>query len=137
MPRPRRLMSEINVVPYIDVMLVLLVIFMVTAPLVNPGVVELPSVAKSSNSPPSPLEIVIKADHSLLLRERAPNAYEKSVSSAELINFIKQKQEKNPDQPVLIAGDKDVNYGAVLSVMDELNKANVKKVGLLVKPAQK
>jgi biopolymer transport protein TolR len=135
MPRPRRLMNEINVVPYIDVTLVLLVIFMVTAPLVNPGVVELPSVGKSSLTPASPLEIVVKADQSMLLRERAPNAYERSVSNTELIALLKEKQAKNPDQPVLIAGDKDVPYGAVLKVMDELNKQNVRKVGLLVKPS--
>jgi biopolymer transport protein TolR len=135
MPRPRRLMNEINVVPYIDVTLVLLVIFMVTAPLVNPGVVELPSVGKSSLTPASPLEIVVKADQSMLLRERAPNAYERNVSNTELIALLKEKQAKNPDQPVLIAGDKDVPYGAVLKVMDELNKQNVRKVGLLVKPS--
>jgi biopolymer transport protein TolR len=137
MPRPRRLMNEINVVPYIDVMLVLLVIFMVTAPLVNPGVVDLPSVSKSTQSTANPLEIVIKADQSLVLRERTANTPDRNVSKAELIEIIKQKQEKNPDQPVLIAGDKDVSYGAVLGVMDELNKQNVKKVGLLVKPAEK
>jgi biopolymer transport protein TolR len=134
MPRPRRLMNEINVVPYIDVTLVLLVIFMVTAPLVNPTVVELPSVGKSSLMPVNPLEIVVKADQSMLLRERAPNAYERSVTNGELIALLKDKQAKNPDQPVLIAGDKDVPYGAVLKVMDELNKQNVRKVGLLVKP---
>lgn len=137
MPRPRRLKNEINVVPYIDVMLVLLIIFMVTAPLVNPGVVELPSVSKSTQSTATPIEIVIKADHSLLFRERAPNASERNVSKDELVALIKERQAKNPDQPVLIAGDKDVNYGAVLGVMDELNKQNVKKVGLLVKPADK
>jgi biopolymer transport protein TolR len=137
MPRPRRLMNEINVVPYIDVMLVLLVIFMVTAPLVNPGVIELPSVGKSSLAPSAPLEIVIKADQSMLLRERAPNASERSVSQTELLALLKEKQAKNPDQPVLIAGDKDVPYGAVLKVMDELNKQSVRKVGLLVKPVGK
>jgi biopolymer transport protein TolR len=135
MPRPRRLMNEINVVPYIDVRLVLLVIFMVTAPLVNPTVVDLPSVSKSTQTAANPLEIVIKADQSLLLRERAPNASERAITKPELIAYLKQKQEKNPDQPVLIAGDKDVSYGVVLGVMDELNKQNVKKVGLLVKPA--
>ena len=135
MPRPRRLMNQINVVPYIDVMLVLLVIFMVTAPLVNPGVIDLPSVAKSTQPAAAPLEIVIKADRSLMLRERAPNASERDVTKSELIAILKQKQAKNADQPVVIAGDKDVPYGAVLGVMDELNRENVKKVGLLVKPA--
>ena len=75
-------MSEINVVPYIDVMLVLLVIFMITAPLVNPGVIELPSAGKSSQPPELPLEVVIKADASLLLRERSKTASnERAVSS--------------------------------------------------------
>ena len=137
MPRPRRLMNEINVVPYIDVMLVLLVIFMVTAPLVNPGVVDLPSVGKSSLAPTAPLEIVIKADLSLLLRERAPAASERSISRGELVTFLKQKQAKNPEQPVLIAADKDVPYGRVLEVMDDLNRQQVRRVGLLVKPAGK
>ena len=66
----RRPMHEINVVPYIDVMLVLLVIFMVTAPLVTPGVIELPSVSKASNAPVAPLEVVIRADQTVLLRVR-------------------------------------------------------------------
>jgi biopolymer transport protein TolR len=137
MARPRRLMNQINVVPYMDVMLVLLVIFMVTAPLVNPGVVDLPSVAKSTQPAAAPLEIVIKADQSLILRERAPNASERDVSRSQLVAIVKDMQAKNPNQPVLIAGDKDVPYGAVLGVMDDMNRENVKKVGLLVKPAAK
>ena len=68
--RPRRLMNQINIVPYVDVMLVLLVIFMVTAPLVNPGVVDLPSVGKSSQAPATPLEVIVRRDQSLMLRER-------------------------------------------------------------------
>ena len=136
MPRPRRMMSNINVVPYIDVMLVLLVIFMITAPLVNPGVVELPSVGKSSQPPEQPLEVVIKADASLLLREKNRGAtIEHAVSTAELIAALQDKQKTHPEQPVVIAADKDVRYEEVLKVMDELQKQNVRKVGLLVKPA--
>jgi len=136
MPRPRRAMSEINVVPYIDVMLVLLVIFMITAPLVNPGVVELPSVGKAAQPPELPLEVVIKADASLLLRERSKTAAsERAVSTAELVSALQQKQKTHPDQAVVIAADKDVRYEEVLKVMDELQKQNVRKVGLLVKPA--
>ena len=136
MPRPRRAMSEINVVPYIDVMLVLLVIFMITAPLVNPGVIELPSVGKSSLPPELPLEVVIKADASLLLRERGKTAAsERAVSTAELVAALHQKQKTHPDQAVVIAADKNVRYEEVLKVMDELQKQNVRKVGLLVRPA--
>jgi biopolymer transport protein TolR len=135
MPRRRRAMSEINVVPYIDVMLVLLVIFMVTAPLVNPGVVELPSVGKSSQPPELPLEVVIKADATMLLRERTKTAAsERAVSTAELVAALQQKQRAHPEQAVVISADRSVRYEAVLRVMDELQKQNVKKVGLMVKP---
>ena len=135
MPRPRRAMSEINVVPYIDVMLVLLVIFMVTAPLVNPGVVELPSVGKSSQPPELPLEVIIKADATMLLRERTKTATsERAVSTAELVAALQQKQKTHPERAVVISADKAVRYEAVLKVMDELHKQNVKKVGLMVKP---
>jgi biopolymer transport protein TolR len=138
MPRPRRTMSEINVVPYIDVMLVLLVIFMITAPLVNPGVVELPSVSKSAHPPEFPLEVVIKADSSLLLRERSKTgSSERPVSTAELVAALQEEQKTHPGQAVVIAADKSVRYGEVLKVMDELQKQNVSKVGLLVKPAQR
>ena len=136
MPRQRRAMSEINVVPYIDVMLVLLVIFMITAPLVNPGVIELPTVGKSSLPPELPLEVVIKSDTSLVLRERTKTgSSERPVSSRELVAALQQKQKNHPDQAVVIAADKDVRYEAVLKVMDELQKQNVRRVGLLVKPA--
>ena len=136
MPRLRRAMSEINVVPYIDVMLVLLVIFMITAPLVNPGVIDLPSVGKSSLPPELPLEVVIKADGLLMLRERGKAATsERTVSAGELVAALREKQKSHPDQPVVIAADKDVRYEEVLKVMDELQKQNVRRVGLLVTPA--
>ena len=136
MPRPRRAMSEINVVPYIDVMLVLLVIFMITAPLVNPGVIELPSVGKSSQTPELALEVVMKADASLVLRERSKAATsERAVSTAELVAALQQKQKVRPEQAVVIAADKDVRYEEVLKIMDELQKQNVRRVGLLVRPA--
>lgn len=139
--RPRRLMNQINVVPYVDVMLVLLVIFMVTAPLVTTGVVDLPSVGKSAQPPVAPLEVIIRADTSLMLRERVGGhkgggqTQERRVTAAELVGALRERQAKNPDQPVVIAGDKDVRYEAVLKVMDELQKANIRRVGLLVKAA--
>ena len=131
-------MHEINVVPYVDVMLVLLVIFMVTAPLVTPGVVDLPSVGKSSQAPISPLEVIVKDDASIIVRSHdAKGAVleERRVAKSELSAIIKAEHAKNPDRPVLIAGDKAVRYEAVLGVMDELHKQQIKRVGLLVKPA--
>ena len=133
----RRLMNEINVVPYIDVMLVLLVIFMITAPLVNSGQIELPQIGQSLKPPVAPLEVIIKADNSLTLRDLALTNTERKVNRAELIEAIKQKQAKNTDQPVVIAADKSVRYEEVMKVMDILQKQKVKKVGLLAKQTSK
>jgi biopolymer transport protein TolR len=130
----RRLMNQINVVPYIDVMLVLLVIFMITAPLINPGQIELPQVGKTSDPPAQPMEVSVRTDGSLWLRDRARTTEEQRVSRKELIAAIRQKQKQNPDQAVVIAADKDVKYEAVLEVMDMLQQNQVRKVGLLAKP---
>ena len=130
----RRLMNQINVVPYIDVMLVLLVIFMVTAPLINPGQIELPSVGKTSDPPLQPMEVSIQSDGSLMMRDRARSMQESKISRDELIKAIRQKQKQNPEQAVVIAADKDVRYEAVLEVMDMLQRNQVRKVGLLAKP---
>ncbi len=135
--RQRRLKNEINVVPYIDVMLVLLVIFMVTAPMMTTSTIDVPSVGKAATSPAAPLEVSIKADQSLMLADRSGNAKEIRVDRKEMMVLVKAAQAKNPEQPVLIAGDKNVKYEAVLSVMDELQRANVKRVGLLVQTTGK
>lgn len=126
-------MSNINVVPYIDVMLVLLVIFMITAPLMNPGQVDLPSIGKSSSPPASPLEVIIKQDASLALRDIGKGGIEIPVSRDELIAQLKQKQAKNAGQPVVISADKNVRYEEVIMVMDLLQQQHIKKVGLLAK----
>ena len=132
----RRLMNQINVVPYIDVMLVLLVIFMVTAPLINPGQVELPRIDKASSPPVQPMEVSIRADRALWLRDRAKSSADRKVNRDELIQAIREKQAQNPDQAVVIAADKDIPYAAVLEVMDMLQQNQVQKVGLLVNPRQ-
>ena len=129
----RRLMNEINVVPYIDVMLVLLIIFMITAPLVNSGQIELPQIGKSVKPAIAPLEVIIKADKSLAIRDLALTTTERKVNRDELIAVIKKKQEKNKDQPVVIAADKNVRYEEVIKMMDILQKQKVTKVGLLAK----
>jgi len=129
----KRLMNEINVVPYIDVMLVLLIIFMITAPLVNSGQIELPQIGKSLKPPVAPLEVIIKVDKSLAIRDLALTTTEQKVNRDELIDVIKQKQAKNKDQPVVIAADKNVRYAEVIKMMDILQKQKVTKVGLLAK----
>ena len=125
--------SQINVVPYIDVMLVLLVIFMITAPLMNPGKIDLPSVGKSLAPPVAPLEVIIKKDSSLALRDRSRSELEFRVSRDKLVEMIKQKQKQDPAQPVVISADKNVRYEEVIKVMDVLQQQKVQKVGLLVK----
>ena len=130
----RRLMNEINVVPYIDVMLVLLVIFMITAPLISPGQIELPQIGKSLTPPVAPLEVVIKADGSLRLHDRATSGGEQNVNRTELVEAIKRKQAQNAEQAVVIAADKSVRYEEVTNVMDILQQQQVKKVGLLARP---
>jgi biopolymer transport protein TolR len=129
-----RLMNQINVVPYIDVMLVLLVIFMVTAPLMNPGQIELPQVGKTSSPPVQPMEVEVRTDRSLWLRDRARSGAVRRVSRDELIQAVREKQMRSPDQAVVISADKDVRYEAVLEVMDMLQQNQVRKVGLLAKP---
>jgi biopolymer transport protein TolR len=122
-------MSNINVVPYIDVMLVLLVIFMITAPLMNPGQVDLPSIGKSSTPPASPLEVIIKKNATLAMRDLGKGGIEIPVSIAQL----KQKQKLNADQPVVISADKNVRYEEVVKIMDLLQELQIRKVGLLAR----
>ena len=133
MRRPRKSINQINVVPYIDVMLVLLVIFMVTAPLVSPGEIELPSVGSKLTTPVQPLEVTLRNDNSLWLRDQSGNAPAARVSRDELVARVLARQAKQ-EQPVVIAADKGARYEDVLSVLDLLQRNGVKKVGLLARP---
>ncbi|MGI4857890.1 MAG: protein TolR [Janthinobacterium lividum] len=134
--RGRRAMSDINVVPYIDVMLVLLVIFMVTAPLVTPAVVDLPTVGGTSAAQQTPPVIVnVRADGTMSVRykDEGGAAQELPMTQSDLTTFLQQRQQANPDQPVVIAADKAVRYEKVMNVMSELKTQGIKRVGLLVK----
>ena len=131
--RPRKSIHQINVVPYIDVMLVLLVIFMITAPLINPGVVDLPSVGRELAAPVSPLEVSIRIDQSLWLRDGATAPIR--VSRDELVARIREQQSKNPNRAVVIAADRAVRYEEVVRVLDLLQQKGVRKVGLLLRPS--
>jgi biopolymer transport protein TolR len=123
----RRLMNEINVVPYIDVMLVLLIIFMVTAPMITPGVVELPRVGQSLKQKATPIVISITKNSKT---EIDGKVYKRD----KLLALVKAKVEKNPEQSVVIAADKKVKYGVVISIMDLLKQNEINKVGLLLNP---
>ncbi len=130
-------MNEINVVPYIDVMLVLLVIFMVTAPLMNPGQIDLPSIGKSATPPTAPMEVIIKKDNTLAFRDHSKSTRENSVSRSALIALIKAKQSTHADQAVVISADRNVRYEEVIRVMDLLQQQQVQKVGLLTQAKTK
>jgi biopolymer transport protein TolR len=122
-------MNQINVVPYIDVMLVLLVIFMVTAPMTNPGVVELPKVGETLKQQVNPIVISIKKNGKIEIDG-------KSFKNDALLAHVKKITNKNPKQSVVIAADKKVNYGKVITIMDLLKQNEVGKVGLLLTPAK-
>ena len=135
MRRPRKSMNQINVVPYIDVMLVLLVIFMVTAPLVNPGEIELPSVGSKLTAPSAPLELTLRSDGQWWLEDKQLGNPPIAVSKDELVQRIREKQAKVPGQPVVIAADKSARYEDVIGVLDLLQRNGAQKVGLLARPA--
>ena len=125
----RRLMNQINVVPYIDVTLVLLVIFMITAPMTNPGVVELPQVGQALKQVAAPLVITLNADKSLELDNQ-------KMERDQLLLAVRRKTQANPQQSVVIAADKSVRYEEVISLLDLLKTNRVEKVGLYVKQAR-
>ncbi len=127
----RRSINEINMVPFIDVMLVLLIIFMVTAPLITTGVVDLPSVGKSQQRPASVVEVIVGSDEKLRLRvdQQEPAG----VGLAQLAARVREKQGGNVDVPVVISADRNVRYESVVRVMDTLQRAGVRRVGLSVK----
>lgn len=127
--RKRRLMNQINVVPYIDVTLVLLVIFMVTAPMTNPGVVDLPKVGQALKQPQVPPVVLTVKKNNIIELESKPMARD------ELLLAVRRALTKNPERSVVIAADKNVKYDDVIGVMDLLKQNKVDKVGLLLKPA--
>ena len=131
----RRTISEINMVPFIDVMLVLLIIFMVTAPLITTGVIDLPSVGKSRQRPEHFVELVIGADEQLRMRIDGKDSA--TLALADLAPRVLEVQAGNASTPVVISADRGVKYEVVVRTMDALQRAGVQRVGLSVKPAGK
>src|ERR1700748_911568 len=125
--RGRRSISEINMGPFIDVMLVLLIIFMVSAPLITTGVVDLPSMGKAKQRPPSVIEIIVGTDEHL--RVRIDKADPEPIGVADLAARVTQLQGGGADVPVVIAADKQVRYESVVKVMDTLQRAGVQRIG--------
>jgi biopolymer transport protein TolR len=131
--RRRGFVAEINVVPYIDVMLVLLVIFMVTAPLAPPGQIEVPSVGQSSTPPDALVEIRLAPSGELrLVTRNMPQQFDRTVGERDIAPTLRQFGD--PAQlAVLIAADQKVPYGDVLKLMDQVRAAGAGRVGLMVK----
>jgi biopolymer transport protein TolR len=134
--RKRKLKSDINVVPYIDVMLVLLVIFMITAPLLNLGVdIDLPqSNAKALEAKKEPVTIIVDKDGGYQLK--LPDAGAERVDLPTLGLRVKALADANPDVSVILAGDEHVPYGVVANAMNYVSAAGVQKISLLSKPPE-
>jgi biopolymer transport protein TolR len=140
----RRTINEINMVPFIDVMLVLLIIFMVSAPLMTPGVIDLPSIGQAQRQPDKVIEVIIDSAEMLRLKVSGPAGSTGAVSAdkagegerialRQLSARIKALQGGSNQVPVIISADKGVKYEAVVRIMDTLQKAGVARVGLAVR----
>jgi len=132
----RKLMSSINVVPYIDVMLVLLIIFMVTAPLLNLGVdIHLPqSAAKSVQDPKEPVLVSVDKEGNFFLT--LGTAQREPIDPDNLVRKVAAFVRANPQVSVMIGGDERVDYGKIYQAMVLLQQAGVPKVGLMSQPVQ-
>jgi len=131
--RGRRTIAEINMVPFIDVMLVLLIIFMVTAPLISPSVINLPSVGKATKAPDRVIQVLIDKDEKLQVKEGKNTVTATLRDVATKVGELQQGTGlPAAEVPVVIAADKGVKYEAVVGVMDKLQRAGVQRVGLSV-----
>jgi len=130
--RGRRTISEINMVPFIDVMLVLLIIFMVTAPLITPSMIDLPSVGSAARQPDQIVQVIIGKDESLSLKSGSQT---RKLTQAELVAAVRQAQAGQTNSAVVISADRNVKYETVVKVMDGLQRAGMQRVGLSVQLA--
>ncbi len=132
--RGRRAINEPNMVPFIDVMLVLLIIFMVTAPLISPSMINLPSVGSAAKQPDAAIQIVLGKDNKLEIRGVGPPAATNLNELAKAVN--KLQAGRAPDSTaVVISADKTVQYERVVKVMDTLQRAGIARIGLSVQLA--
>ena len=130
--RGRRAINDINMVPFIDVMLVLLIIFMVTAPLISPSVIDVPSVGKAATQPEQVIQVLIDAQEKIELKSTGTTSTQISVNLSSLPQQVMQLQGGNANTPVVISADKGIKYETVVKVMDSLQRAGVQRVGLSV-----
>ena len=135
--RGRRTINEINMVPFIDVMLVLLIIFMVTAPLITPSLIDLPSIGKANKQPDQVIQIIINKNDTLELKSDGTGVKLSSITINNIATIVKKVQNDKPLTPVVISADRSVKYETVVKVMDKLQKEGIQRVGLAVQLANK
>ncbi|WP_034298576.1 ExbD/TolR family protein [Herbaspirillum sp. RV1423] len=133
--RTRKFKSEINVVPYIDVMLVLLIIFMVAAPVNDPSVINLPTAGKSTVPPNEYIEIALKPDAKATIKVNGPKRGETQTASSrpDLTQKLQALHADSPEMPVMISADKDIKYDEVIQVIASAKKLGITRVGLATK----
>jgi biopolymer transport protein TolR len=130
--RGRRAVNEINMVPFIDVMLVLLIIFMVTAPMITPSLIDLPSIGKANKQPDKVLQVVIQKDETL---ELVADGKTSKLMIGGVAEAVKNAQGADTNSAVVISADRNVKYENVVKVMDTLQRAGIARVGLSVQLA--
>ena len=137
--RTRKFKSEINVVPYIDVMLVLLVIFMAAAPMANPGMVDLPNAGKSALPPSQYVEVILKKDARAQIRVNGQNQGSSASGTtsaknhAVLLENLRELHQRYPDLPLMISAEKNIIYDDVVQVISDAKKIGINRVGLAAK----
>lgn len=127
----KELVNQMNVVPYIDVMLVLLIIFMITAPMFVPGIINLPSVGKASHVNKEPVQIIVNTNNIYEIRYNNTNVNFNDINN--MIGYIKNKVQNLDDVAIVISADKEIKYNNVIEVVNKLYMSNMKKVALVVK----
>ena len=139
--RSRRTISDINMVPFIDVMLVLLIIFMVTAPLLSPSLIDVPSVGKASSAPDQVITIEIDKQLRIVVKSKGSNAdsglqIKQNATMDNVAKIALQMQSGKAQTPVIISADKGITYDNVVKLMDRLQRAGVQRVGLAVRQSE-
>jgi biopolymer transport protein TolR len=134
--RGRRAMNDINMVPFIDVMLVLLIIFMVTAPLISPSVIDLPTIGKASAAPDQVIHVEITKEEAITIKSTGTVNKTQISTMANLATDVQALQGEAAMGPVVITADRSIKYETVVKAMDKLQRAGVQRVGLSVQMSE-
>lgn len=134
--RTRKFKAEINVVPYVDVMLVLLVIFMAVAPMVNPSMVDLPNASRAAAPPTDYLEVILEPNQATqiyLHNQAGQSKLTQTNGKEELATQLQNIHNQYPDMALMISADKNIMYDEVMQVISQAKKNGITRVGLATK----